>query len=184
MDMNLIEVPVDALQRHPKNPRKGNVTKIAESIMTNGFYGAIVVQKSTNTIIVGNHRWEAAKQSGMTTIPAIVVDVDDATATKILLADNRTSDLAAYDAEELTSILKTVMVEDDLTGTGFDAKDLDKMIADLNDQADYKRVRNLQPFQHAFFLIKAPLEQQGAVADAIDKALKGIPDVETVSANN
>lgn len=184
MDMHLTELPVDSLQRHPRNPRKGNVTKIAESIMTNGFYGAIVVQKSTNTIIVGNHRWEAAKQSGMTTIPAIVVDVDDATATKILLADNRTSDLAVYDAEELTSILKTVMVEDDLTGTGFDAKDLDKMIADLNDQADYKRVRNLQPFQHAFFLIKAPLEQQGAVADAIDKALKGIPDVETVSANN
>lgn len=178
------QVPVDALKSHPDNPRKGNVDKIAESIGANGFYGALVVQKSTGTILVGNHRWLAAKQVGMDTVPVLYVDVDDKTAKRILLADNRTSDLALYDAEELTRLLKTVLVEDDLIGTGFDANDLDKMMSDLVDAANYKRVRNLEPFQHAFWLVKAPVEQQGAITAAVERALAEFADVEIVSANN
>jgi ParB-like chromosome segregation protein Spo0J len=182
--MEIVDVPIDALLPHPKNPRKGNVDKIAESIIANGFYGAVIAQKSTNIILVGNHRWRAARQTGMTSIPVMYVDVDDATATKILLADNRTSDLAVYDADELTRILKSVMVEDDLTGTGFTAQDLDKMIADVNDAANYKRVRNLEPFQNCYWLIKAPIEMQGELTDAFQQAIAKREGVEIVTANN
>jgi hypothetical protein len=29
-------------------------------IQTNGFFGALVVQRSTNKILAGSHRWKAA----------------------------------------------------------------------------------------------------------------------------
>jgi hypothetical protein len=180
----LSDLPIDSVKAHPSNPRKGNVKKIVESIKANGFYGAIVVQKSTMMILAGNHRWQAAKECGMETIPAMVVDVDDLEAKKILLADNRTSDFAVYDSDELTRLLKDVMIDDSLTGTGFDANDLDKLISDVTDDSNSKRIRNLVPFENCYWLIKAPTTFQGTITDAIEKALKKFDGIEIVSATN
>src|ERR1035438_4270482 len=110
-------VPLDQLRPHPKNPRKGNVPLIAESIMANGFYGAVIAQRSTGHIIAGEHRWRAARQKKLAAVPVFWLDVDDDRALRILLADNRTNDIAGYDEEILAELLKGM---DDLSGTGWD----------------------------------------------------------------
>lgn len=184
MEPTYADLPINDLVPHPDNPRRGNVKKIVESIKANGFYGTIVVQKDTMRILAGNHRWQAAKQCGMTHIPAMVVDVDETEARKILLADNRTADFAVYDADELSKLLKNVLAEDDLIGTGFDANDLDKLINEVTDTPDQKRKRNLEPFRHCYWLVKGTTTDQGAITDAITKALKKFPDIEIVSATN
>ena len=67
-------------------------------------------------------------------MPVFWVDVDDKEARKILLADNRTSDLASYDDHALLDILRGIAIEDgNLIGTGFDTDDLDDLINDLSD---------------------------------------------------
>jgi ParB-like chromosome segregation protein Spo0J len=124
-------VPIDSLVPHPNNPRQGDVGAIVQSIKANGFYGAIVAQAGTNVIIVGEHRWLAAKEAGMTKVPVAFADVDDAAARKIMLADNRTSDLAEYDQELLVELLKVEAADAGLEGTGYDGDDLDAMIAGL-----------------------------------------------------
>ena len=53
-------VPVDSLETHPRNVNQGDIGAIYESIGANGFYGAIVAQKSTGRILAGNHRYQAA----------------------------------------------------------------------------------------------------------------------------
>lgn len=125
-------VPIDTLTPHPANPRQGDVGAIHESITTNGFYGALIVQKATGYVLAGNHRLQAARHAGATEVPILEIDVDDDTATRILLADNRTNDLAAYDdgilANLLVELLDTPLV---LAGTAFDADDLDRLLADL-----------------------------------------------------
>lgn len=184
MNPEYVDLPINDLIPHPANPRRGNVKKIVESIKANGFYGTIVVQKSTNIILAGNHRWQAAKVCGMETIPAMVVDVDDVEAKKILLADNRTADFATYDADELSKLLRDVISTDDLIGTGFDANDLDRLINEVTDTPDQKRKRNIEPFQHCYWLVKGSTTQQGEITDAIVKALKRFKDVEVVSATN
>ena len=45
-----------ALRPHPRNPRRGDVDAIEESIAENGFYGCVVAQRSTGYILAGNHR--------------------------------------------------------------------------------------------------------------------------------
>ena len=184
MNPEYIDLPISDAKPHPSNPRRGNVKKIAESIKANGFYGTIVVQKSTMHILAGNHRWQAAKLCGMDTIPTMLVDVDDVEAQKILLADNRTSDFAVYDADELSKLLRNVLATDDLIGTGFDANDLDKLINEVTDTPDQKRKRNIEPFKHCYWLVKGSTTQQGEITDAIVKALKRFKDVEVVSATN
>ena len=126
-------VAVDAVRPHPRNPRVGDLAAISESISKNGFYGAIVAQRSTGYILAGNHRWLAAKKSGLTEVPVLWIDVDDRAAVKILLADNRTSDLGEYDDEALVGLLRELRTEEDLAGTGFSEKDVDKLIAEGNE---------------------------------------------------
>jgi hypothetical protein len=127
-------VPVDSLIPHPLNPRQGDVGAIHESIQANGFYGVVVVQKSTNYVLAGNHRLKAAAAAGMTEVPAILVDVDDDRAKRILLADNRTNDLASYDLAALSDILQDMTP--DLSGTGYDGDALDNMLADMKGDLD------------------------------------------------
>ena len=114
-------VPIDSVIPHPDNPRLGDVDAIATSIEANGFYGALIVQASTRFILAGNHRWRAAKQLGLAKVPAIVVDVTDEMARRILVVDNRSSDLASWDEPALVALLESLPT---LEGTGFDLADL------------------------------------------------------------
>jgi hypothetical protein len=122
---------VTSLREHPKNPKKGNVGAIGESIERNDFYGACVVQKSTGFILAGNHRWKGAIEKGLKEVPVIVVDCDDATAERILLADNRIADLGTYDDSRLMALAEERKKAGDLAGTGYVDVDLERMKAKL-----------------------------------------------------
>jgi len=117
--MSVETVPVEALTIHPDNPRLGDVKSIVQSIERNGWYGTIVAQRSTSNVLAGNHRLKAAMEAGVSEVPVYWVDVDDATARRIMLADNRTAELATYDDELLADLLKVVQQEDGLLGTGW-----------------------------------------------------------------
>jgi len=124
--MNIVDqefdpaIPVDKIHQHPENPRRGDDQSVGESIARNGFFGAILVQRSTGAVIAGNTRYRVMVEEGHDTIPGFWVDADDETATRILLADNRTSDLAFYDDEALFGLLKGLVESEGLDGTGYD----------------------------------------------------------------
>jgi hypothetical protein len=113
-------IPVEKIHEHPDNPRRGDDRSVGESIGKSGFFGAILVQRSTGNIIAGNTRFRVMRDDGATTIPGFWIDCDDVTATRILLADNRTSDLAFYDDEQLFGLLQQLVDTDGLDGTGYD----------------------------------------------------------------
>jgi len=121
-------VAIDRLRTHPHNPRRGNLEVIGESIAANGFYGAVVAQRSTGYVLAGNHRLLAAHGAGLKEIPVMWVDVDDDRAARILLADNRTNDLASYDDACLAELLQSLP---DLDGTGYDDHAVDELLQEL-----------------------------------------------------
>lgn len=126
------KVRLDRLATHPENPRQGDVAAIAASIETNGFYGAVVAQKSSGHVLAGNHRLLAARERGDKTLPVIWIDVDDDRARRILLADNRTSDIGVYDDQTLLDLLVELSETDaHLEGTGYTTDDLEAMLGDL-----------------------------------------------------
>ena len=138
-------VPIDSIKRHAENARKGDVEAIKESILANGFYGRLIVSKKTGEILIGNHRWEAAKDVGMTEIPIERVDVSERTARKMLAADNRTSDLAGYHDKQLAALLKQLVADDDLEGTGYAEKDLDAVVKKLSKSSAGAGFGGLEP---------------------------------------
>ncbi len=125
------QVPIDDLVPHPQNPRRGDVGAIRQSIRANDFVGAVIIQKSSGYVIAGRHRLEAAREEGATELPVLEVDVDDETALRILLADNRTSDLAGYDEETLLELLRQVgQAASTLEGTGWTLEDFQRLEAE------------------------------------------------------
>lgn len=123
-------VALERLQPHPRNPRRGDVEAIAKSVEHNGFYGAVVAQRSTGYVLAGNHRLEGAKAAGHAEVPCIWVDVDDDQALRILLVDNRTSDQSVYDEETLIAQLKELKATDaGLVGSGFDDRYLNRLLS-------------------------------------------------------
>lgn len=129
-------VRIDQLDTHPNNPRSGDVGAIHESMRVHGFYGTVIVQRSTGYVLAGNHRLLAARQAGMAEIPVTFVDVDDETALRILISDNRSSDLGSYDDSELLDILQQLdSTPQGLDGLGYDTDDLND-IAHLLDGFD------------------------------------------------
>ena len=125
------KTPLADLTPHPSNPRQGDIGAIIQSIEANGWYGTLVAQISTGYVLAGNHRLQAARHCGIDRVPVHWVDVDDDTANRILLADNRTTDLATYDNSLLADLLVEMGKTGNLEGTGYDGDDLDDLLADL-----------------------------------------------------
>jgi hypothetical protein len=129
-------VDVNSIKAHPKNVRQGDIGAISESLKAHGQYRPIVVDRRTNQILAGNHTWRAAKSLGWSEIAVGFIETkDDDDATRILLADNRTTDLASYDDAGLADLLKELIVSDEgLEGTLFDGDALDQLLTDLNQE--------------------------------------------------
>jgi hypothetical protein len=111
-------IGIDTVEQHPKNPRVHDLDAIAGSLERFGQTKPIIVQKSTGYVVAGNGTRLAAKEKlGWDQIAAVLLEMDDETAEAYLAADNRTSDRAKYDSEQLLNLLEGI---DDLDGTGFD----------------------------------------------------------------
>ena len=142
IESTLIEyVEVSTLITHPRNARDGDIGAIITSIQQNGWFGTVVAQKSTRYILAGNHRFQAARQVGLTHVPVFWVDCDDERALAILIADNRTSDIGRWDEQGLIDILSDLQQSDMLLGTGYDDEDLAKLLGDVGSEQVEKEER-------------------------------------------
>lgn len=113
------EISVDDLKPHPDNPNRGSVDDLAESLTEFGQFRSIV-GRPDGTILAGHHLVQAAKRVGIKTVRVDIIDVDDTTARKIMLADNRLADLGL--GPNLDLLLKNLEeLGEDIAGTGFDA---------------------------------------------------------------
>jgi DNA modification methylase len=124
------DVDIDHVLPHPRNPNKGDLAAIDESINATGFYGRIVVNQRTGFIVSGNHRYKVLKAK----------DVDAETELSILARDNRLTRLGEDDPEILLSILRELEETDaGLVGTGYthdNINELDALLKDLEEDSN------------------------------------------------
>ena len=135
--LEIERVEWDSLTPHPDNPRLGNPDLIIESIRANGVYRPVVVAQD-GTILAGHHLWYALGELGrpMVDVVRLPISATSATATRIMLVDNRSTDQSRYENVALAALLQTL--DDDLIGTGYTPEALDDLLALLDEQ-------NLQP---------------------------------------
>ncbi len=114
------ELPISDIYPNPNQPRKvfdeGALLDLANSIREHGVISPIVVNRNpdgTYMIIAGERRWRAAKSAGLTTIPAVIRELDEREVQEISLIEN-------LQREDLNPIeaaygMKKLMEEYDLT---------------------------------------------------------------------
>ena len=124
----VLRLPLDQLTEDHKNPRHGDITTIASSLRAHGQFRPVLVNKGTHTgrpyeILAGNHTIKAMRTLHAEDLTAWshadvwLIDVDEENATRIVLADNRTSDLGSYTNDALLDLLDDL--DGDYEGTGY-----------------------------------------------------------------
>ncbi|MFW9170032.1 ParB/RepB/Spo0J family partition protein [Corynebacterium striatum] len=141
----LEHLPIEQLHQYGRNPRKGNVPVIKESLKHHGQFKPLLVNAGSQTgeewaILAGNHTYAAMQELNKEArdnnqdephrmVPCYVIDVDEAQAAEIVLVDNKSSDASTYNDEALYDLLDWLP---DLDGTGYTQDDLIMLEASLN----------------------------------------------------
>lgn len=112
-------VSMESLVLDPDNARKGNIASIVESLREFGQHRPLIVQRSSNRIIAGNHTYKAAESLGWDEINVYFVDDNDTQAIRRSIADNATNDRAKWDDEILKDLMDSV---------GFDIPGIDEAL--------------------------------------------------------
>ena len=90
----IAEIPIDAIRRNPRQPRQsvdtGEMADLVGSIREHGVLQPIVVTHDGDeyVLIAGERRWTAARQAGLTRIPAVVKEVTPRQMLELALVEN------------------------------------------------------------------------------------------------
>lgn len=132
-------IAIDQIAPDPRAPRrhdKAQIKTLGKSIAAFGFNVPILVN-ADSVIIAGNARVAAARNLGMSTVPAIRLEhLDDAAVRAFMVADNRLSELSEWDDHLLGTILKDLSLIDlsfDIEATGFAVAEIDLRIQGLDE---------------------------------------------------
>lgn len=124
----MAQTSIAELKFYPGNARRGDIDLIADSLSKLGQYKPIVAN-ADGTILAGNHTVMAAQRLGWETIDVHRVDVDEDTAKRIVLVDNKANDQSTYDVEELVNLLTELP---NLDATGFTRDEVDDLLETLD----------------------------------------------------
>jgi ParB family chromosome partitioning protein len=108
----LLSLPVEAVERNPKQPRKRfeekKLEELAASIREHGIVEPILVRRDGGKyrILAGERRWRAAQRAGLKEVPAVVREASDREAFELALVENlQREDLNAIEEAEAFEVL-------------------------------------------------------------------------------
>lgn len=88
------EIPIDAIDPNPEQPRRvfdpEQLAKLASSIRQHGVLQPVVVRRAgpRYELVVGERRWRATREAGLSTIPAVVADIEERDRLELALVEN------------------------------------------------------------------------------------------------
>ena len=127
--------PITRLRPYDQNARihtPDQVAKIAASLTEFGWTVPVLVS-ADGEIIAGHGRLLAAEHLGLEEIPVIVLEhLSEAQRRAYRIADNKLTELSEWNEVELAKELDVLRLDEfDLTLTGFDDAEIERLIADL-----------------------------------------------------
>jgi ParB family chromosome partitioning protein len=109
---SLLQLPVEAIERNPNQPRKRfeeeKLEELAASIREHGVVEPILVRREAGRyrILAGERRWRAAQRAGLKEIPAVVREASEREAFELALVENlQREDLNAIEEAEAYEVL-------------------------------------------------------------------------------
>jgi ParB family chromosome partitioning protein len=89
-----MRIPLDSIEPNPDQPRRTfdpkHLAQMAKSIARHGVLQPVIVRKAGHRyqLVCGEQRWRAAHLAELSSIPAVVADVDDSDRLELALIEN------------------------------------------------------------------------------------------------
>lgn len=137
-------VNIDKLVPYVNNSRTHSpeqINKIRSSLREFGFVSPIIIDKDYG-IIAGHGRVLAAQAEGIDKVPCVFAEhLSETQKRAYIIADNRMALDAGWDSDILKLELAQLEIEDfDISLTGFDNFEIDKMLDDLTEEREDKEL--------------------------------------------
>jgi len=93
-DSGPTRIPLDSIEPNPDQPRRvfdpKHLEQMAKSVSRHGVLQPVIVRKAGHRyqLICGEQRWRAARLAELSSIPAVVADVDDSDLLELALIEN------------------------------------------------------------------------------------------------
>ncbi len=117
-------VPIDRIEANPDQPRQtwdeAALDDLAASIREHGVLQPVLVRPREGgryQLVAGERRWRAARRAGLTTVPAMIEEIDDDTALEIAIIEN-------LQREDLSPLDEALMFERMTSDHGYSVRKL------------------------------------------------------------
>jgi hypothetical protein len=138
MGLQYKDFSIDSLEKmvNPKNPRwmpESQMAALGESLKEFGLVEPLIVNTRNNQVVGGHQRIEAAKNVGLLSLTAVLVDLPSDQEMALNLSLNKIK--GDWDYDKLAEILST-FESDDLIGTGFNSQETEAIVANAINEAE------------------------------------------------
>lgn len=175
------QLAIEQLIPNPRNPRvhpKEQIDGLLALLEEFGQPRPILARAANKMIIAGHGIWEAMKLAGHDKVDVLLWDVDQKTADKFMLADNRWGELSRHDDARVADLLRE-LDDGDLPALGFSAEERDALLADgEDDELDVAEIETDTVLDEFWVTIRGPLADQAKALKRLQDAMADLPQVE------
>lgn len=172
--------PIGELRPNPRNPRKHpeeQINRLMASLRRDGQTRPLLARKANHMLIAGHGVHTAARRLGWTEINVVLWDVDQATADRVMLADDRLQDLSELDNRRVAELMAEIG-EGDWLATGYSVEEANKLLEGFEDgELEVYEVETQTVTDHFWVSVRGPLGEQAAVLQRMKDLLAEYPGV-------
>lgn len=163
---SLVENP-----RNTKNHPDEQISRLMASLTLRGQYRSVLARADNRMLIAGHGVRQAALRLGWTKIKVAFWDVDQDTADRVMLGDNRLAQLSKDDEDRISQLLQDVP-EDEWLSLGYSGPEGDKLMKDLSGRELQVEEMEVGTVHDTFWInVRGPLPEQAVVLQRMKELL-------------
>lgn len=174
------DVDPGSLLDNPRNPKQhpeDQIQRLMASLTALTQYRPVLARKANRMLIAGHGVRMAVQRLGWPSIRVAFWDVDQGTADRAMLGDNRLAELGRVDDDRIAELLRDIP-ETDWLGVGFAPDEARGLLDGLT--RDELEVREIEtgPVDDTFWInISGPLKQQADVLQRTKQLMSEYPAI-------
>jgi hypothetical protein len=181
-ESNLLEetVAINSLVENPRNPQQhpeDQIVRLAASLTARGQYKPLLARRVNRMLIAGHGVRLAMLKLGWTTARVVFWDIDQGTADRVMLGDNRLGEGSTPDEDRVAELLREIPNTDWLS-VGFNEDEAAKLLRSFGDTELLVREIPTSTILDTFWIsVRGPLAQQADVLACMKQLMADRPQV-------
>lgn len=174
------QAEIDSLLENPRNPNEhpdDQIRRLMASLAARGQYRPLLARAQNRMLIAGHGVRLAAKRLGWVTINVALWDVDQETADRVMLGDNRLAQLSVADEDRVSELLREIP-EADWLSVGFSTDEAGKLLDGLREGEIKVHEIDTTLVNDTFWInVRGPLPKQAAVLQRLKAVMAEFREV-------